>query len=51
MDYSEILIRMDQRLQLYHQLVNKKDFEKAKVTAIKLMELASELLSVTREMK
>jgi len=51
MDYSELLIRMDQRLKQYHEAVNKKDLAAAKTIAAVLLELADELLFITRGMK
>jgi hypothetical protein len=51
MDYSELLIRMDQRLKLYHEAVNKKDIAAAKLNAAVIFEMADELLFITRAMK
>jgi hypothetical protein len=51
MDYSELLIRMDRRLKQYHEAVNKKDIVAAKRIAAVLLELADELLFITRGMK
>ena len=51
MDYSEIVIRMNQRLKGYLESVNKKDFPEAKLHAAVLLELADELLFMTRGMK
>ena len=51
MDYSEIVIRMNQRLKGYLESVNQKDFPEAKLHAAVLLELADELLFMTRGMK
>ena len=51
MDYSELLIRMNQRLKQYRDAINKKDLVTAKRMAAILLELADELLFVTRAMK
>ena len=51
MDYSELVIRMNQRLREYNEAVNKKDLAAAKTIAAVLLELADELLFITRGMK
>jgi uncharacterized membrane protein len=51
MDYSELVIRMNQRLREYNEAANKKDLAAAKTIAAVLLELADELLFVTRGMK
>ena len=51
MDYSEILIRMNQRMKEYQKSVNKKDLQEAKLHAAVILELADELLFATRAMK
>jgi hypothetical protein len=51
MDYSEIIIRMNQRLRSYNEAVNQKNLPEAKLHAAVLLELADELLFVTRSMK
>jgi hypothetical protein len=51
MDYSELVIRMNQRLREYNDAVNKKDLAAAKTIAAVLLELADELLFITRGMK
>ena len=51
MDYSELIIRLNQRLKSYQDAVNKKDLPEAKLHAAVILELADELLFVTRAMK
>lgn len=51
MDYSEIFIRLHQRLKEYQKSVNKKDIAEAKLHAAVILELADELLFATRAMK
>jgi hypothetical protein len=51
MDYSLIMIRMDQNLKLYQKSLLAHDVAQAKTYAAVLVELAENLLSVTRGMK
>ena len=50
MDYSDILIRLDQHMSLYRKAVLKKQFEVAREQAKLISELAADLLFVTRGM-
>lgn len=51
MDYSEILIRLDQHINLYRKAVQKKQLDVAQVYAKAIHELAADLLFATRGMK
>jgi len=51
MDYSEIIIRMTQRLKQYQDAINKQDIPAAKTLAAVIFELSDELLFTTRSMK
>lgn len=51
MDYSEILIRLSQRQKDYLDAVSKRNLTQAKLYAAVILELADDLLFVTRGMK
>lgn len=50
MDYSEMLIRLDQHMNLYRKAVLKKQFDVAREQAKIIHELAADLLFATRGM-
>jgi hypothetical protein len=51
MDYSEILIQLDQHTSLYRKAVLKNQFDIAQVHSRFMLELAAELLVATKGMK
>ena len=51
MDYSLIMIRIEQNLKLYQKSLLENDIAQAKTHAAVLIELAENLLFVTRGMK
>jgi hypothetical protein len=51
MDYSELLIRMNQRLKQYHDARNQNNLVAAKLLAAVILEMADELLFLTRSAK
>lgn len=50
MDYSEILIRLDQHMVLYRKAVLKKQFDVAREQAKLINDLSQDLLFLTRGM-